>query len=93
MYCKAEIVNQVRATGFAHCGRVINQMRTTAAYCRSLAGVRERDPAIPTREKRRDSPSRIDQAEERATVGILHSTYTVCNYMYFCISVGIRVST
>lgn len=38
-----EIVNQVRATGSAHCGRVINQMRTTAAYCRLLAEIGGRE--------------------------------------------------
>lgn len=52
------IVNQLRVTGSAHCGRVINQMRTTAAYCRPLAGV-------PARGTENEGKGYGDPGEER----------------------------
>lgn len=58
------IVNQLRVTGSAHCGRVINQMRTTAAYCRPLAGV-------PARGTENEGKGYGDPGEERRGEALL----------------------
>lgn len=65
----ATIVNQLRVTGSAHCGRVINQMRTTAAYCRPLAGV-------PARGTENEGKGYGDPREERRGEALLLSVST-----------------